>query len=180
MPVLLQIVFVDALLTVGFGFTVIVYVVAVPLQDTDPLVNVGVTVIVPDIGAVPLFVAVNDGIPVAFVPLAAKPIAVLLFVQLYVVVPPVRFVLNVTPVVAEFAHKVSLDIASTCADGFTVIVNVFVGPEQLTEPFVKVGVTTIVAVTGDVPALVAVKAGIVGVLVPLAARPIDGVSFVHE
>ena len=95
-------------------------------------------------------------------------------------VPPVRFVLKVTPVVGEFAHKVSLDIAFTCADGFTVIVNVLLGPEQLTEPFVKVGVTTIVAVTGDVPAFVAVKAGIVGVLVPLAAKPIDGVSFVHE
>ena len=47
-----------------------------------PLVNVGVTVIVAVIGAVVVFVAVNDGIPVEFPPLlAASPILVLLFAQ---------------------------------------------------------------------------------------------------
>ena len=40
---------------------------------------VGVTVIVPDIGVEPALVAVNDGMLPE--PLAAKPIAVLLFVQ---------------------------------------------------------------------------------------------------
>ena len=64
------------------GFTVIIYVSGVPAHDTPPLVYVGITVIVPLIGAVVVLVATKLGIPVAFPPLdAAKPIAVLLFVQ---------------------------------------------------------------------------------------------------
>lgn len=59
----------------GFGFTVIVYVLAIPRQPF----KVGVTVIVPDILDVPVLVAVKEGtLPV---PLAASPIAVLLFVH---------------------------------------------------------------------------------------------------
>jgi D-ribose pyranose/furanose isomerase RbsD len=55
-------------------------------------VNVGVTTIVANIGDVPAFVAINAGIfPV---PEAAKPIAVLLFVQEKVVVPPVFVVVK--------------------------------------------------------------------------------------
>ena len=50
-------------------------------------------------------------------------------------------------------------------------------PGQLTEPLVKVGVTVMVAVTGDVPELVAVKEAIS--TVPLAAKPIDGVLLLH-
>jgi hypothetical protein len=57
-------------------FTVMVNVIGGPGQPAA----VGVTVIVPDIGVEPALVAVNDGrLPV---PLAAKPMAVLLFVQL--------------------------------------------------------------------------------------------------
>ena len=59
----------------------------------------------------------------------------------------------------------------------TVIVNVFVGPSQVTDPFSKCGVTTIVATTGAVPVLVAVNDAISPV--PLAASPIDVSSFVH-
>jgi hypothetical protein len=63
----------------GIGFTVIVNVIGVPGQLTPPAVYVGVTVIVPEIGVVPVFVAVPlIGLPV---PLAGKPIAGLLFVQ---------------------------------------------------------------------------------------------------
>ena len=65
------------LLTVGVGLIVMVKVVATPGQL---LVEVGVTVIVPVIGAFVALVAVNEAI--SPVPLAANPIAVLLFVQL--------------------------------------------------------------------------------------------------
>ena len=61
------------------------------------------------------------------------------------------------------------------AVGFTVIVNVFAGPEQGTEPLVKVGVTVIVAVTGDDPVLTAVNTAILPE--PLANNPIEGVLF---
>ncbi len=57
------------------------------------------------------------------------------------------------------------------------MVNVFAGPSQVTDPFSKWGVTTIVATSGDVPALVAVNDGIFPV--PLAASPIVGWSLVQ-
>ena len=64
------------LFTIGAGLTVTVNDSGVPGQ---PLI-VGVTVIVPLIGVFPVLAAVNGAIfPV---PLAAKPMAVLLFVQL--------------------------------------------------------------------------------------------------
>ena len=65
--------------TVAVGLTVIAKVVGVPVHPFA----VGVTVIVAVIGAVVAFVAVNEGtLPE---PLAARPIAVLLFVQVNVV-----------------------------------------------------------------------------------------------
>ena len=64
---------------VDVGLTVIVKLAGVPGQ---PLA-VGVTVIVATTGVAPAFVAVNDGIPA--VPLAPRPIAVLLFVHAKVV-----------------------------------------------------------------------------------------------
>ena len=74
--VLLHLVWSADLVTVGVGLTVIVNETEVPVQ---PLA-VGVTVIVPVIGAVVVLVAVNGLIfPL---PLAPKPIAVLVLVQL--------------------------------------------------------------------------------------------------
>lgn len=65
--------------TTGVGATVIVKISGVPVQVT-PLVYAGVTVIVAVTGVVPVLVAVNDGrLPV---PLAARPIDGVLFVQL--------------------------------------------------------------------------------------------------
>jgi hypothetical protein len=65
--------------TTGFGFTVMVNVIGVPLQ---PLAT-GVTVIVATMGAFVLFVGLKDAIfPV---PLSGKPMLLLLFVQLYIV-----------------------------------------------------------------------------------------------
>jgi hypothetical protein len=62
--------------TDGVGFTVIVKLTGVPPQPVDD----GVTVMVAVMGDVVLLVAVNDAI--LPVPLAANPMAVLLFVQL--------------------------------------------------------------------------------------------------
>ena len=74
-------------------------------------------------------------------------------------------------------HKTWLNGSCTCAVGFTVIVNVFTGPSQVTDPFSKCGVTTIVATTGAVPVFVAVNDAISPV--PLAASPIEISSFVQ-
>ncbi len=68
--------------TVGLGLTVIVNVIGVPEQTgvaAAELIYFGVTVIVAETGAVPVFVAVNTGIDP--VPLAPKPMAVLLLVH---------------------------------------------------------------------------------------------------
>ena len=66
--------------TVGVGFTVMVKFCGVPAHVAPALVYDGVTVIVPVIGVVPALVAVKLGmLPL---PLAPKPIAVLLFDQL--------------------------------------------------------------------------------------------------
>ena len=54
----------------------------------------------------------------------------------------------------------------------------FEGPVQVTELFVNEGITTIVATTGDNPAFVTVNELILPL--PVAARPIPGVSFVQE
>jgi hypothetical protein len=90
-------------------------------------------------------------------PLAARPMVVLLFVHAYVVCAGA---VGVKPS-AGTAVPVQCTWSAgslTCADGLTVIVNVCGVPEQLCPPLVKVGVTVIVALIGDVPPLVAVKA----------------------
>ena len=72
----LHLVWSAGLVTVGVGLTVMVKVDGTPGQPVD----VGVTVIVLVIGAFVALVAVNEAI--SPLPLAAKPIAVLSFVQL--------------------------------------------------------------------------------------------------
>ena len=57
------------------------------------------------------------------------------------------------------------------------MVNVAESPAHVTPPFVKLENTLMVAITGVVPALVAVNAGMLPV--PLAANPIDAVLFVQ-
>ena len=85
--------------TVALGFTVMVKVDGAPAQLTPPLVYVGDTVMVAVTGAVVAFAAVKLGrLPV---PLAAKPMEVVLFVQAYVIVPPVVGLPKATAVEAE-------------------------------------------------------------------------------
>lgn len=153
----------------GNAFTVIVNVLLAPVQVMPPLVNVGVTVIVAVIGPVVGLTVTKAGtVPM---PLAPKPIEVLLFVQLYSV--PATGPLNGTAVVVAPAQSIWLAGWFTLGVGFTVIVKLTDEPPQP----VELGVTVIVAVCTVVVVLVAVKAAILPV--PDAARPIPVLLFVQ-
>lgn len=150
-------------MTVAVGFTVMVKLVLLPPHALALVV----TVIVAVIGAAVALVAMKLGI--LPVPLAARPMATLLFVQLYVVVAtlPVKF----TALVALPAQSTWLGTPSTVGFGFTVIVKLTGVPLQLRPLAVNTGVTVTVAVTGAVVLLTALKAPILPV--PDAARPIE-------
>jgi len=85
---------------------------------------------VPVIGA---FVKLVDTKLILPVPAAPRPIAVLLFVQVNTVpaTGPVKFTATVVP-----THTVWLATVFTDGVGFTVIVNVFDAPLQVTPPLV--------------------------------------------
>ena len=85
-------------------------------------------------GAVPLLVPTKEAI--LPVPLAPSPIEVVLFVQLYTIVPPVVGLLNVTAVVLSPLQITWLATAVTVAVGLTVIVNVIGVPTQVVPPLV--------------------------------------------
>jgi hypothetical protein len=131
----------------------------------------GVIVIVAVTGAVPVFKAMNEFI--SPFPLAASPMEGLSFVQLYVV--PVTAPLKTTDVVFALLQTVWLAGSVTVGVGLTVIVNVSAGPGHP----LAVGVTVIVATTGDAPVFTAVNDGIVEP-VPLATKPIEVVLFAQE
>ena len=103
-----------------------------PLQLIPPLVNTGVIVIVAVTGVDPVLIAVNDGI--VLVPLAANPMLILLFVQLYTV--PATGPVIVTAAVAVALHTVWLAIVFTDGVGFTVMVNVIGVPVHVVPPLV--------------------------------------------
>lgn len=127
------------------------------------------------IGELPLFIAVNEGI--SPVPEAPKPIEGLLFVQAYVLVPPEFEDPNVIAATV-FPLQTSIgDGLFTFALGLTVMVKVFVAPIQLAPPFVNVGVTIIVAITGEFPLFMAENE--VMFPDPDAAKPIEVVLFVQ-
>jgi hypothetical protein len=145
--------------TVGLGFTVMLKLFVAPVQ---PLA-VGVTTIVAVTGVTPVFVAVKELIfPV---PLAARPMVVLLFVHVYTV--PVTLPLKFTALVAVPLHLAWSLIFATVGVGLTVIVNKSAGPVQ---PLAD-GVTIIVATSGAVPLLTAANEGTSPI--PVAASPID-------
>ncbi len=118
-------------LTCAVGFTVIVNVFAGPGQLLEALVNVGVTIIVATIGELPVLTALNEIFPL---PVADSPIAVLLFVHVYPVVPPVLDVTKLALVLSPL-HTTWFDGWLTCPDGFTVIAKVLGIPGQLAAPF---------------------------------------------
>ena len=125
-------------------------------------------------GADVLLIATKAG--TSPLPAAPNPIDMLLLVQLYTVPgtgPP-----TTTAEVDVPLHTTWLDIAFTLGVGFTVIVKLCGGPVHVTPPSVSDGVIVINATTGAVPALVAIKPGILPV--PIPARPIDGCVLVHK
>lgn len=133
----------------------------------------GVTVMVAVIGAAVVLVAVK--LAILPVPDAAKPIAVLLFVQLYTV--PATVPVKLTAAVGDPLQTNWSAGWFTLAVGFIVMVNVIAVPVQLIPAFVNVGVTVMVAVTGVLPVLMAINDGMV--LVPPAPKPMDGLLFVQ-
>jgi hypothetical protein len=159
--------------TVGVGLTVIVKVRGVPVQVTPPLVKLGVTVMVAVTGVVPVLTAGKEAmLPV---PLAARPMDVVLLVQLYVV--PATAPPKLTAAVLAPLQTIWLLTAFTVGVGLTVIVKVRGVPVQVTPPLVKLGVTVMVATTGAVPAFTPTKEAMLPV--PLAASPIEGVLLVQ-
>ena len=107
------------------------------------------------------------------VPLAARPMAGLLLVQLYTVpaTAPVKACVTVDP-----AHTVWFATGLTVGIGFTVMVNVIGVPGQVT-PLLKFGVTVMVATWGTLVTLVATKLAILPA--PAAARPMLVLLFVQ-
>ena len=104
-PELLHTIWFPGLVTWPVGLTVMVKVCEVPAQPGVPFVKVGVTVSVAVIGALPLLVAVKEGIPVEFPALlAARPIDGVSFVQVKVVTPPVLVVAKVMAEITELLH----------------------------------------------------------------------------
>ena len=157
-------------LTVPVGLTVIVKLTATPVQLTPPLLKLGVTVIVATCGTDVLFIAIKA--PILPVPPAASPIVVLVLLQLYTV--PGTGPLIVTAAVVAPLQRVWLPIAFTLGVGLTVIVKITGTP---TQPVGAIGVTVTVATTGTVPALTAIKPGILPT--PAPPSPIEGWLFVH-
>lgn len=145
--------------TLGVGLTVMVKLCAAAVQ----LLAEGVTVIVAVTGALVVLIAIKDGI--LPVPLATRPIEVLSLAQLKFVplTAPVKFI----ALVDEPLHKTWLAGSTTLGVGLTVMVKLCEGPGHPN----AVGVTVIVAVTGTLVVLIAVKAGILPV--PPAAKPIE-------
>ena len=152
--------------TEGVGLMVIAKDCGIPAQ----VFAVGVTINVAVRGVEPEFVAKNEGI--LPVPLAAKPMLDVLFVQEYVV-PMTAEPLNATTVVLSSLQIVGQEGAVTEGVGLTVIVNVCAEPVQ---PSAE-GVTVIVETITVEPLLITEKATILPV--PLAAKPMLVLSFVQ-
>ncbi|HUC20839.1 MAG TPA: hypothetical protein VMR98_05090 [Candidatus Polarisedimenticolaceae bacterium] len=144
-----------------------------PEQFSPPLLASAFTVIVATIGEPVLLIAVKAGtLPV---PPAARPMLVLLFVQVNNV-PGTGPLIVVAALVAPL-QTVWLARALIDGVGLTVIVNDTDGPVHVVPPVVKLPVTTIVATTAAVPVLVAMNDGILPA--PTEASPIDGWLLVH-
>jgi hypothetical protein len=115
------------------------------------LLKCGVTIIVATTGAVPGFVAENEGI--LPIPFAVNPIDGWSFVQVYVVTPPVLTVAKATVVVLSPLQTTSLAGCSTSAVGFTVTVRL---KEVPVHPF-TLGVIIYTTSIGDVVVLMSVS-----------------------
>ena len=101
-----------------------------PSQVIPALLKCGVTTMVAKTGVVPGFDTTNAGMfPV---PVAARPMPVPELTQVYVVVPPVLFVIKMTGIVRAPVHNTWSGGSVTWPVGFTVMVKVWGWPGQLT------------------------------------------------
>jgi hypothetical protein len=155
----------DTVATVGVGLTAIEKDVGAPEQ---PVAD-GVTVIFAVAIDAPELPAVNDAI--LPIPLDARPIDVLSFVQLYVA--PLIAPLKLIAAVDAPLHNTCPETSSTVGVGLTLIVNEVAEP---TQP-VADGVAVIFAVAIDVPAFVAVNDAMLPT--PLPVSPIEVLSLVQ-
>ena len=153
------------MVSTGAGATVSIKLSGEPMQPARE----GVTTISPEIVSVVVFAAMNEGI--LPVPLAPRPIAVLLFVQLKLV--PATVLVNVSVPVADPLHTRMLFGMFSLGVGFTVMLKLSGAPVQ---PFAA-AVTAMIATTGVVPLLIAVNAGTSPI--PEPPRPIVVLLFVQ-
>jgi len=109
-------------------------------------------------------------------PLAAKPMEVVLFVQLKTVLGTAKVDAKLIAPVAAPLHTIIGDTPLTVGFGLTVIVKVVGTPGQ---PF-AVGVTVIVDEIGELEAFVVTKAGIVAPEPEAAKLPIAVLLLVQE
>ena len=122
---------------------------------------------VPEMGALVVLVALNDG--TSPVPAAPIPMAVLLLVQLYTMLPPVVGEVKLTAVVGAPSHTRWLAMGLTTATGFTVRLKLAGVPVHEIPPLVNVGVTVMVATMGAFVLFVGLNDEILPV--PEAVRP---------
>lgn len=169
--VALQIVVGPVYVTLGVGLTVTIMstgdpghelAVGVTLYVTVPAVVPGLTRICAIVDPLEALAPVTPPVVPAIVQLNVAPATLLV---------SAIFVVSVLQIVVGLAVE-------TFGVGLTVIVKVCEGPIHVTEPFVKFGVTVIVATTGVVPVLTAVKAAMLPE--PGEASPMPGVSFVQS
>jgi hypothetical protein len=149
----------------GSGFTVIVYVLGVPVHPF----SVGVTVIVAETGEAVLLTAVKLG--TLLLPAAASPIDVFEFVQVYVA--PAGRLLKLDDETVAPEHILKLDGTVAEGSGLTEIIYEDEGP---THPF-NTGVTVMVELIVVVPGFEATKVGISPL--PLAGSPMAVLEFVQ-
>ena len=174
---LLQTVWFEIGLSTGVGLTVMLNVSTGPEQATPLCVNVGVTVMFAVMGVEEVFVPINEAM--SPFPEAANPIAVLEFVQAYVVVPRVLFVVNGFGLMEDPLQTSIAEIAFTCAVGFTVTTKEVLAPKQEVPLSSNKGVTVTVELIGDVPVLVAVNPAKADTLLALLAIPVAVLLFVQ-
>ena len=139
--------------TLGVGLTVTTMLAGVPEQEFAVGVTIYVTVpaVLPGLTSIWAIVDPPEALAPVIPPVTGP------IVQLKVA-PGILLVRAILVVVA--LHIVVGLTVVTSGIGLTVIVNVCCGPSQVTEPFAKCGVTVMVAITGAMPVLTAVKAAI--------------------
>ena len=140
---------------------------------TPPFSKFGVTVTVVTIGLFTVLVAINSILPE---PELSNPVEISVLVHSKVFSPP-EFELEKGIWTKSPSLYTRSSISLTCASGLIVILKLIGSPEQLKPFSSKLGITSIVAVTGMSQSFTAANSEIFSL--PLLAIPISVLSFVH-